>query len=47
MNFTFARTFDENEAIEVVKLAIKQGVNYIDTAPWYGQGRSETILGKV
>ncbi|XP_033224051.1 L-galactose dehydrogenase-like [Belonocnema kinseyi] len=40
-------TFDENEAIEVVRLAIKQGVNYIDTAPWYGQGRSETVLGKA
>ena len=24
---------------------IKAGLNYIDTAPWYGQGRSEEVLG--
>ncbi|EFN67987.1 D-arabinose 1-dehydrogenase [Camponotus floridanus] len=40
-------TYDETDAIEAVRQAIKQGVNYIDTAPWYGQGRSETILGKA
>lgn len=27
--------------------AIKSGVNYIDTAPYYGQGRSEEIIGKA
>lgn len=27
--------------------ALRRGVNYIDTAPWYGQGVSEEILGKV
>jgi L-galactose dehydrogenase len=26
--------------------ALRRGVNYIDTAPWYGQGVSEEILGK-
>ncbi|KAH0949765.1 hypothetical protein HN011_005013 [Eciton burchellii] len=40
-------TYDEADAIEAVRQAIKRGVNYIDTAPWYGQGRSETILGKA
>ncbi|EZA46827.1 L-galactose dehydrogenase isoform X2 [Ooceraea biroi] len=40
-------TYDEADAIEAVRQAIKQGVNYIDTAPWYGQGRSETTLGKA
>ncbi|XP_017876871.1 L-galactose dehydrogenase-like [Ceratina calcarata] len=40
-------TFDENEAIEAIRQGIKQGINYIDTAPWYGQGRSETVLGKA
>nr|XP_034196630.1 L-galactose dehydrogenase-like isoform X1 [Osmia lignaria] len=39
--------FDEEEAIEVIRQGIKQGINYIDTAPWYGQGRSETIIGKA
>ncbi|CAH0557023.1 unnamed protein product [Brassicogethes aeneus] len=27
--------------------ALKSGVNYIDTAPWYGQGKSEETLGKL
>jgi len=26
--------------------ALKSGINYIDTAPWYGQGASEETLGK-
>jgi len=40
-------TYDEADAIEAVRQAIKQGVNYIDTAPYYGLGRSETTLGKA
>ncbi|XP_032687994.1 L-galactose dehydrogenase-like isoform X1 [Odontomachus brunneus] len=40
-------TYDEADAIEAMRRAIKQGINYIDTAPWYGQGRSEEILGKA
>ncbi|KAG7212417.1 hypothetical protein KM043_012732 [Ampulex compressa] len=40
-------TYDEEEAIETVRQAIKRGINYIDTAPWYGQGRSETVIGKA
>ncbi|KZC04078.1 D-arabinose 1-dehydrogenase [Dufourea novaeangliae] len=40
-------TYDEEEAIEVIRQGIKQGINYIDTAPWYGQGRSETLIGKA
>ncbi|GAV02736.1 hypothetical protein RvY_13263 [Ramazzottius varieornatus] len=38
---------DEAKAIQTVHLALKQGVNYIDTAPWYGDGQSESILGKA
>ncbi|GFU42855.1 hypothetical protein NPIL_86061 [Nephila pilipes] len=26
--------------------AIKSGINYIDTAPYYGQGKTEIALGK-
>ena len=40
---------DDDDVI-VVKLVhdvVKAGINYIDTAPWYGQGRSETVLGKA
>lgn len=40
-------TYNEEEAIETVHQAIKQGINLIDTAPWYGQGRSEAVLGKA
>lgn len=24
-----------------------QGINLLDTAPWYGHGKSETVLGKA
>ena len=27
-------------------LALEHGPLYIDTAPWYGQGKSEAMLGK-
>lgn len=37
----------ETEAIKIIQESIRSGINYIDTAPWYGQGRSEKILGKV
>ena len=39
--------YDENEAIDGIKFAVGKGINYIDTAPWYGQGVSETFLGKA
>lgn len=39
--------FDEADAIKSVQLAIQKGINYIDTAPWYGNGRSEALLGKA
>lgn len=35
------------EQVEAVRLALELGINYFDTAPSYGQGRSETNLGKV
>lgn len=38
---------DDAESCDVVRTAVDNGVNYIDTAPWYGQGKSETILGRV
>ena len=40
-------TVDEAKAIQSVQQALKLGLNYIDTAPWYGEGRSESLLGKV
>ncbi|KAH8243803.1 hypothetical protein KR032_010233 [Drosophila birchii] len=37
--------FELEEGIKTVHEALKSGINYIDTAPWYGQGRSEEVLG--
>ncbi|XP_039440651.1 uncharacterized protein LOC120421498 [Culex pipiens pallens] len=39
--------FDETEGIRAVHLALRKGINYLDTAPFYGQGRSEEVLGKA
>jgi aryl-alcohol dehydrogenase-like predicted oxidoreductase len=32
--------------LQVIELAVRSGINLIDTAPWYGHGKSETVLGK-
>ncbi|KAH8417388.1 hypothetical protein KR222_010157 [Zaprionus bogoriensis] len=39
--------FELEEGIKTVHAALRAGINYIDTAPWYGQGRSEEVLGKA
>lgn len=41
------RETKESESIAVVHTALKAGINLIDTAPWYGHGKSETVLGKA
>jgi aryl-alcohol dehydrogenase-like predicted oxidoreductase len=38
---------DETESIRTIHAALAQGVNTIDTAPAYGLGRSEEIVGKA
>ena len=38
-------TTDDKESVKVVDAAIRGGINLIDSAPWYGHGRSETVLG--
>jgi aryl-alcohol dehydrogenase-like predicted oxidoreductase len=38
---------DERESIRTVLAALDQGINLIDTAPIYGNGRSEEIVGKA
>src|SRR3990167_5881702 len=38
---------DESEAIATIHRAIDLGVNCIDTAPVYGFGKSEEIVGKA
>ena len=41
------RTIDEGEGIRAVHAALEFGVNFIDTSPFYGVTKSETILGKA
>jgi len=38
---------DEPDAIRAVHAALDGGVNWIDTAPFYGWGRAEEIVGKA
>jgi len=38
---------DEGEAIAAIQKAVDLGINLIDTAPLYGNGRSEEIVGKA
>lgn len=38
---------DEAESIRTIRSAIDRGINLIDTAPVYGFGRSEEIVGKA
>ena len=33
--------------MKVIQRALELGINFIDTAPWYGDGRSEEVLGQV
>ena len=38
---------NEADCHEVILKAVKGGINLIDTAPWYGHGQSEEILGRA
>ena len=41
------RRIDVAEALRCVKVALDRGMNYIDTAAYYGRGMSEVMLGQV
>ena len=41
------RMIDEQAALEMVDYAMKQGVNYYDTAWGYHNGNSELVMGKA
>lgn len=43
----YDKKFDVEEGIKTVQEAIRSGINYIDTAPFYGQGKSEELLGRA
>lgn len=38
---------DEQESIQTIRAAVDRGITFIDTAPVYGFGRSEEIVGKA
>ena len=38
---------DDNESVAALHKAIDCGVNFIDTADVYGDGRSERLVGQV
>ncbi|MCD8552496.1 aldo/keto reductase [Seleniivibrio sp.] len=38
---------DEQDAVQTIRTAVDSGINFIDTAPVYGFGRSEEIVGKA
>lgn len=44
---TLEKPGTEKESVKIINRAIDLGVNYIDTAAAYGQGISETYIGKV
>jgi aryl-alcohol dehydrogenase-like predicted oxidoreductase len=37
---------DGKEALEIVQKSLEAGCNFFDTAPGYGGGRSEELLGE-
>jgi aryl-alcohol dehydrogenase-like predicted oxidoreductase len=38
---------DEAEAVRAIQTALDLGINWIDTAPFYGWGRAEEIVGRA
>src|SRR5258708_12405449 len=38
---------DEAQSVSTVRAALEHGINLIDTAPVYGFGRSEEIVGRA
>ena len=38
---------DEHEALETIRAALEHGLNLIDTAPVYGLGRAEELVGRA
>ena len=41
------RDIDETEGVRTVHVAVDHGINLIDTAPFYGLTKAETVLGKA
>src|SRR5437667_11684874 len=39
------RAIDVNDALKSVQVALENGMDFIDTSPYYGRGMSEVLLG--
>ncbi|XP_072028756.1 uncharacterized protein [Amphiura filiformis] len=39
--------FHEEKGVQSVRDALVNGINYIDTSPWYGMGKSEMNIGRA
>lgn len=37
----------EEDAVNTVHEAFRQGINYFDTSPFYGDGLSETVCAQL
>lgn len=44
---TWGRETDEHEAAEILDLYLESGGNYLDTASFFGEGRSEAVVGRL
>src|ERR1700694_5425217 len=44
---TFGREIDEAASLPIMQRALDAGINFFDTANVYGNGASETIVGKA
>ncbi len=43
----YCSTVSYEETRRILLSGLREGVNYVDTAPWYGQGRSEEFIGRA
>uniref|UniRef100_A0A061SDH3 L-galactose dehydrogenase n=1 Tax=Tetraselmis sp. GSL018 TaxID=582737 RepID=A0A061SDH3_9CHLO len=41
------KEIDEDEGVAAVHEAVKLGINFFDTSPFYGKTRSEQVLGRA
>ncbi|OUC05614.1 aldo/keto reductase, partial [Litorilinea aerophila] len=41
------RPVSDEEAVTTIQYALEQGITLFDTAPLYGRGRSEALVGKA
>lgn len=44
---TWGRETDVHEATEMLEVFLESGGNYVDTAPFFGEGRAEDVVGRA